>query len=210
MDAYGNLTEVSEFAGGRRIRLISYLDEDVAMGAIRRSDEAEINYRLGVRHVSTDDPADSLFAAIGGLAAWQDQFALAWAGGALPWTDGGPDPSYYISYLGGADSDGQVFTVCDPLDGQGNPVPYDPANPPAWRRSQFGGPAQQLAPPSLFRVSFVNGCWFNLYFPVLRPGDNYVFDCAHSDTSEGNPITWFEPNGGDNQIWRAATLGPGL
>lgn len=60
--------------------------------------------------------------------------------------------------------------------------------------------------PDELIVKFVDGCWFQLKNPRQR----LVVDCGSSDISEGNPILFWEENGGDNQKWRAATTGPGL
>jgi hypothetical protein len=55
---------------------------------------------------------------------------------------------------------------------------------------------------------FVNGPWFLLADRLIIPGEGYrVLDCSESDTSESNPILWWERNDGDNQKWRAATAG---
>ncbi|HEY0601055.1 hypothetical protein [Brevundimonas sp.] len=60
MDPYGNLTTSAELAGGRRIRLISYLDPDVALGCFDSSDGAGWP-RLGVHRLSSGDPDRTVF-----------------------------------------------------------------------------------------------------------------------------------------------------
>ena len=62
-----------------------------------------------------------------------------------------------------------------------------------------------LTQPNQFLLNFVDGCWFN-----LELGSNLVVDVSESDTSQGNAIVSWESNGGQNQMWRAATMGPGL
>lgn len=68
MDAYGNLTSQDEFSGGRRIRIISYLGEDLAIG----SDGREVNLFDGIpgvtggvalHHLSSGDPDRTTFVA---------------------------------------------------------------------------------------------------------------------------------------------------
>jgi len=68
--------------------------------------------------------------------------------------------------------------------------------------------------PLTYSVTFVDGCWFTLTYLVIdgagADGAGDVLDCSESDTTPGNPILFWPPNGGDNQKWRAATLGPGF
>lgn len=165
MDAYGNLTEISEFSGGRRIRLISYLNEDVAIGG---SMGTMGWYALSVHNVSTGDPEQSIFVV---HAADRGMFTLDW----------GAQHGNWMSWEGDASNTLQLEPLSDNLAG-------DRVNPPE------------------FTVDFVNGCWFALNDPKRY----YVVDCSGSGTNAGNPITFWRWNGGNNQIWRAATIGPGL
>jgi hypothetical protein len=52
MDAYGNITDISEFAGGRRVRFVSYLNPKVNIGV---SDSAPLTQPALVTTQSLDD-----------------------------------------------------------------------------------------------------------------------------------------------------------
>ncbi|WP_291836725.1 hypothetical protein [Brevundimonas sp.] len=87
MDAYGNLTDLSEFANGRRLRLISYMDPDIAFGlhAARPSggsgfmgevETLALEYFIGVRRMSLGDDGATVLVA---EAAPGGTFTLGWA-----------------------------------------------------------------------------------------------------------------------------------
>jgi hypothetical protein len=68
MDAYGNLTSQDEFSGGRRIRLISYLGPDIALGVTAADITGPLGIPMveatvGVHHLSTGDPARTVLIA---------------------------------------------------------------------------------------------------------------------------------------------------
>jgi len=89
------------------------------------------------------------------------------------------------------------------------------APPMALRYAAYhNDPDQFWAPMLSYSVTFVDSCWFTLSFLVvddyMAAEAGYVFDCSESDTTEGNPILLFPPNGGDNQKWRATIIGPGF
>jgi hypothetical protein len=96
MDADGNLTDVSEFSGGRRIRLISMLDEDVAIGVFPGSDGWNA---LGVHRISSGNPEQSIFVAtaVGDIGL----FNLAWD----------VQPSDYMSWEGDGSGRLQVIPI---------------------------------------------------------------------------------------------------
>lgn len=68
MDAYGNLTSQDEFANGRRIRLISYLGPDLALGAPAQMVNGPLNVpcvegSVSLHHLSAGDPAETVLIA---------------------------------------------------------------------------------------------------------------------------------------------------
>ncbi|GAA0635227.1 RICIN domain-containing protein [Brevundimonas lenta] len=56
-----------------------------------------------------------------------------------------------------------------------------------------------IAADPVFTVTFVDGCWFTLN----NADGSMVVDVAGSGTDEGQPLLGWDPNGGDNQKWRA-------
>lgn len=168
MDAYGNLTDISEFSGNRLVRLISYMDEDIAIGGFS---DSQGNYSLGVHRLSAGNPEQSVFVADSGQLGVLNNFALQWS----------PAPGVFMMWGGDDATLLQLETFSDAG---------------GWRPNS----------PSVLTVDFRDGCWFALN-NLLK---NRVVDCSGSGTGEGNPIIGFPWNGGSNQIWRAATVGPGL
>jgi|APAra7269097235_1048549.scaffolds.fasta_scaffold01420_12 hypothetical protein len=136
MDAYGNLTDLSEFANGRRLRLISYMDPDIAFGlhAARPSggsgfmgevETLALEYFIGVRRMSLGDDGATVLVA---EAAPGGTFTLGWGadpGCLLIWGDGG-------------------FSLSN------DRVPMD---------DMSGDPSTR------FTIDFVDGCWFALNNP---------------------------------------------
>jgi hypothetical protein len=114
MDPYGNLTTAAELAGGRRIRLISYLDPDVAIGCFDSSD-GDGWPRLGVHRLSSGDPGRTIFQS-GRLPHFTEgDFYLIW-----------PDEAGCVVSMEG-DSDGCL--TCIPITGGDD---GDPPNYPAF------------------------------------------------------------------------------
>lgn len=89
MDAYGNLTDISEFNNSRAIRLVSYMNEDLAIGGFGGGLGGW--YKLGIHHLSAGNDNQTIFLANG---AGRGFFSLAWVGG----------PGNYVSWEGQADS----------------------------------------------------------------------------------------------------------
>jgi hypothetical protein len=155
MDAAGNLTDISEFCGDMiDIRLISYLDPDVAFGT---SPLEGGTFYTAVRRLSAGSRGESIFIT---QPEGSKRFAL-----------GRPDGRGY-------------YVLPDEI-----------------------GPRLKIAPPGMagpkmfFTIDFVDGCWF-----ALNDYDrSQVVDVSGSGMDEGNPITMWPWNGGDNQKWRAST-----
>jgi hypothetical protein len=162
MDAYGNLTEASEFSSSLEIRIISYLGEEFAIGVTAYNETAITDFTQG-------DPNNSIFCGIPAGNGPSDQFWLQWMS----------QPYYYV-YSGETDGPLYLNNISNDIEGL----------PPT---------------PTTFSVNFVDGCWFTLVI-----NSDAVVDCSESDTSEGNPVINFAPNGGDNQKWRAVSNGPGI
>jgi len=176
MDASGNLTDVSEFADFRYIRLISYLNPDVAIGAFAGAIDGA--YALGVRNVSAGEPEKTVFLVDNSPFFGEELFALSWPAASnvnMFWADNGSTLELGAYY----DSNGHVRIDAHPDED------FD---------------------PTAFAVDFVDGCWFALNDRTR----NHVVDCSGSGTAETNPIVSWPWNGGENQMWRAATKGPGL
>jgi len=147
MDAYGNLTTAAEFLTGRRVRLISYLDPDVAMGVTGVGDDGWSI--VGVHRLSNGSPNETVFIAGTPEGNKSGMFYLAWASdttqalsmegdssGQLnlepisPSIDG--DPTYYplfqaqwqngpwfvLSAFGSSD----VVDISESGTGEGNPI----------------------------------------------------------------------------------------
>ena len=137
MDAYGNLTSVSEFSNGRRIRLISYMDPDIAFGLhasrphgggspfIGEIEVLSLEYLIGVQRLSSGGPDSSVLRA---EASGGDTFTLAWDA----------DPGCLLSW---GDGSFQLSNDKSPLEDMSQ------------------------GPESRFTVDFVDGCWFALNNP---------------------------------------------
>ncbi|HEY1753149.1 MAG TPA: hypothetical protein VGG29_17970 [Caulobacteraceae bacterium] len=105
MDANGNLTDLSEFDGSRRIRLVSYMDENLAVGGFGGGLGGW--YKLGIHHLSAGNPDQTLFLANG---AGPGAFSLAWVAA----------PGNYVSWEGQG-SDGAL--LLEPLAANNDPHP---------------------------------------------------------------------------------------
>jgi hypothetical protein len=136
MDAHGNLTDLSEFANGRRLRLISYMDPDIALGlhAARPSGGSgfigeigalALEAFIGVRRLSLGDDGATVLVA---QAAQGDTFTLGW----------GADPGCLLMWGGGGFS---LSNDRSPLDDAAGSAGAE------------------------FTVDFVDGCWFALNNP---------------------------------------------
>lgn len=107
MDAYGNLTSAAEFVSGRTIRLISYLDTDVAMGGFGPS-EPNGSPWVGVHRVSSGNPGCTTFStgALPGFGA--NAFYVQWMGEAgcyLSMEGQADDALIFLPPTGGDDGD---------------------------------------------------------------------------------------------------------
>lgn len=183
MDQYGNLTDVSEFANGRRIRLISRLDQEVALGlhsfwpapatggsgvigALIRSVAPPLNSSVSVHRLSlgSNDTAVLRADAVDGgfTLSWADQPGcfLYWTDGQFGLFDDRPQPSLLSSVMGDQS--------------------YD----------------------KTFTIDWVDGCWFALN----NHDHSRVADVRGASSDERTPIVSFGWNGGDNQIWRAQAV----
>lgn len=184
MDAYGNLTDVSEFSDGRRIRLISRLDPDVALGlhafwpprptgggsgfidALARVVAPPLNASVSVHRLSIGDNATAVLRA----DAIDGGFSLSWAdqpGCFLYWTDG-------------------QFGLFDDRSGGG----------------LIGAIAGPQSYDKTFTIDWVDGCWFALN----NHDHSRVADVRGGSSDERTQIVSFGWNGGDNQIWRAQAV----
>lgn len=177
MDAYGNLTELSEFSNNRRIRLISYMDPDLAMGVHATLNEQPPNdpiplvqpkyaTRFGLRRVSGNEADATVFVA--GLAETGDMFNLAWA----------RDLNCVVEW---GEDDG-VLGLRD------NYAPF-------MIMSDNGSTAH-------FTVDFVDGCWFALNIPDR----SRVVDVYEERTDDLTSLILYPWHGGANQIWRAEAV----
>lgn len=171
MDVHGNLTDQSEFEAGRypagrRVRFVSWLGEDFAIGLT--GDDG-----LGIYRVSANPPERTIF----------EVFAVS---GGFGIGSVGARDKYVVSR---GDRAQLRINYWVPTVSRGDPFSTDP-------ELQIEG----------FKVDFVEDCWFALN----NRARDHVFDCAASVTDDGNPILLWPWNGGDNQRWRAATVGPGL
>lgn len=151
MDAYGNLTSQDEFSNGRRIRLISYLGPDLALGAPAQMVNDPLNVpcvegSVSLHHLSAGDPAETVLIAnavsggfslspSGAPAAFlvaQDPLPPTWA--AQPITlmapevaneEGGP-PAFAIQFVEGCwftiGQAGMVFDVCESGSAEGTQI----------------------------------------------------------------------------------------
>lgn len=184
MDASGNLTDVSEFSNGRRIRLVSRLDQDVVLGLhaswpprptgdgntflerVMRSVSPPLNSSVSVHRLSLGSNETTVLRA----DAVDGGFKLSWA----------DQPGCYLFW-----TDGQFGLFDD--------------------RSNTGVVASVLGAQSqdnVFTVDFVDGCWF-----ALNNRDHgRVADVRGGSSDERTPIISFGWNGGDNQIWRAQAI----
>jgi hypothetical protein len=187
MDAYGNLTDISEFTHGRRFRLISYMNPDVAAGGFGDTSDFSLTaqFWMAVHRLSAGgDPAATIFVA----DQWDPgNFTLTWAGVPTWWGQTNP---VYLDGTGGLPDHNNAAAL--------NRIPT--ASVPR------ANPLSQLEPTPHWTVDFVYDCWF----AFNRMDKQVVLDVCESDQTEGNAIIWFPWNNGANQIWRAATRGPGL
>ncbi|WP_291836724.1 hypothetical protein [Brevundimonas sp.] len=121
MDAYGNLTTDDEFLTGRRIRLISYLDPDVAMGVTGDTDTGWSG--VGVHRLSNGSPNETIFIAGVAAGSKSRMFYLAW----------GSDPNQALSMEG--DSTGRLTLepISQSIDG-------DPTYYPEFQAQWQNGP----------------------------------------------------------------------
>jgi len=173
MDANGNITAQTEMFG-RRFRLISYLDPDVAVGV---QGTADTGYTCGVVRMSSGlDPANTIFTGFPVPPA-----SGTWTYLSIVWDR---DQTYAL----GSNGTNAILTKL--------------------KKNTFAG--------SPLQCYTVTSPWFVLALmpdpppPVVPQYTNLLLDCSESNTSQGNPILWFTRNGGDNQTWRATTVGPGL
>ena len=137
MDPYGNLTSLSEFSNGRRLRLISYMDPDIAFGLHASRPQGggatfpgeiadlSIAFFIGVQRLSSGGPDSSVLRA---EASAGDTFTLGWDA----------DPGCLLCWGGDAFELSNDKSVLD-----------DASQSPAAR----------------FTVDFVDGCWFALNNP---------------------------------------------
>lgn len=136
MDAHGNLTSLSEFSNGRRLRLISYMDPDIALGLhaarftssdssfIGEVETLALESFVGVRRLSLGDDGATVLVAQGAAG---DTFTLGWAA----------DPGCLLVW-------GGQFTLSND-------------------RVALAATADD--PATHFTVDFVDGCWFALNTP---------------------------------------------
>lgn len=109
MDAYGNLTSDDEFLTGRRIRLISYLDPDVALGVIGNENGWS---DAGVHRLSNGSTDETIFIAGVAEGSKSRMFYLAWVS----------DPYQALSMEGNA-AGGLRLVPISPSD-DGDPTYY--------------------------------------------------------------------------------------
>ena len=194
MDASGNLTDRSEFSSGKLIRLISYLDPDVALGVhasrpgwdpanfeASMANCRTLNSSVGVHRLSTGDPTSTMLRAARRDA---NTFSLAWECDPFTISAGDYPGMPFLFWPGSGDSyetRGKQLQLSNPMD-----------------RVSEGTSMMR----SGFTVDFVDGCWF-----ALNDTDHgVVVDITESRTAENTPIIAFAWNGGHNQIWRAQTV----
>ena len=143
MDAYGNLTTDDEFLTGRRIRLISYLDPDVAMGVTGDTDTGWSG--VGVHRLSNGSPNETIFIAGVAAGSKSRMFYLAW----------GSDPNQALSMEG--DSTGRLTLepISQSIDGDPTYYPEFQAqwqNGPWFVLSAFGSSQVWLPPPLAWKA----------------------------------------------------------
>ncbi|RZJ47129.1 MAG: hypothetical protein EON87_01990 [Brevundimonas sp.] len=182
MDASGNLTDVSEFSNGRRIRLISRLSSDVALGLhafwpaptggsgfigeLSRLVAPALNSSVSAHRLSLGGNETTVLRA----DAIDGGFTLSWAdqpGCFLYWTDG-------------------QFGLFDDRAGTGLVA------------SIVGAQTYDKT----FTIDWVDGCWFALN----NHDHSRVADVRGGSSDERTQIVSFGWNGGDNQIWRAQAV----
>lgn len=193
MDKYGNLTDRSEFDKDVLIRLVSYLDPDVALGvhASRPGWDMNdiegsmtrcrtLNSSVGVHKISAGDP--TFTSMLRASRRDGETFTLAWENDpfiALN-TEYGGKPFLYWPSGDKYEAKGKQMLLSNPMEqGEG-------AN-----MVQNG-----------FTIDFVDGVWFALN----NPDHSLVADITESRTAESTAIVAFPWNGGQNQIWRAQTV----
>lgn len=104
MDAYGNLTRVDEFFA-RSLRLISYLDPDVALGVFPPDDDSLGAHCVRVHRLSSGDPDRSVLMA---YSAGPVAFSLS----------PGNDLSQYLTWQTGNNGLMLLQPMPDPGNGQ--------------------------------------------------------------------------------------------
>lgn len=104
MDAYGNLTSIDEFSGNKRIRLISYLDPDVALGVFPPTPDSSGWSVAAVHRLSAGSGGQTLMRV---NALGRSAFSLAWDG----------DTSQYLSWEGTASDQLVLEQLTQPQDG---------------------------------------------------------------------------------------------
>ncbi len=195
MDGRGNLTDASEFRSGKLIRLISYLDPDIALGVhasrpgwnfadIENSMKTcrKLVSSIAVQKVSSGDPHSTMLRA---STRDPDTFSLAWETDPFIIAESNDYAGLPFVYWPGKgdsyESRGKQLALSNPMD---------PIN--QGRQMMRAG----------FTVDFVDGCWFALN----NSEHGVVVDISGSGTEENTPIIAFAWNGGHNQIWRAQTV----
>lgn len=193
MDKYGNLTDRSEFSKDNLIRLVSYLDPDVALGVHASrpgwdmndiegsmSRCRKLNASVGVHKISAGDP--NFTSMLRASRRDGETFTLAWENDPFITlnTQYGGKPFLYWPNGDQYEAKGKQMLLSNPMD-QGEGV----------NMIQNG-----------FTIDFVDGCWFALN----NPDHNLVADITESRTAENTAIVAFPWNGGHNQIWRAQTV----
>lgn len=168
MDANGNLTSQDEFSGGRRIRLISYLGPDIALG-VTAADVTVLGIPMveatvGVHHLSTGDPARTLLianAVNGGFSLSPseapDNFLIAGdtvgvaAPDSLVIKAGGP-PVFTVQFVQGCwftlgpQGEGDVFDIPASVTTEGTNIlcfPLNGGENQTWRAELFQSPVAE-------------------------------------------------------------------
>lgn len=104
MDAYGNLDSIGEFSGNKRIRLISYLDPDVALGVFPPTPDSSGWSVAGVHRLSAGSPGQTVMRV---NALGPGRFSLAWDA----------DTSQYLSWEGATSGQLILEQLSQPQDG---------------------------------------------------------------------------------------------
>lgn len=168
MDAYGNLTSQDEFSGGRKIRLISYLGPDIALG-VTAADVTVLGLPIvegtvGVHHLSAGDPAQTLLivnAVSGGFSLSPseapDTFLVAGdtvkvaAPDSIIIQAGGP-PVFTVQFVDGCwftlgpKGEGDVFDIPASVTTEGTNIlcfPLNGGQNQTWRAELFQSPVAE-------------------------------------------------------------------